>query len=96
MNLTGGIVLFVVIWFMAFLVALQIGPKSQADDGEIVPGTPASAPADLRIKRKVVAATMIAVVLWSVIASVILSGAIGLRDIDWFNQLGDDPAQPEN
>jgi hypothetical protein len=39
---------------------------------------------------------MIAVVLWSVIASVILSGAIGLRDIDWFNQLGDDPARPEN
>lgn len=96
MNLTGGIVLFVVIWFMAFLVALQIGPKSQADDGEIVPGTPASAPSDIRMKRKIVAATMVAVVLWSVIASVILSGAIGLRDIDWFNQLGDDPARPEN
>lgn len=96
MNLTGGIVLFLVIWFMAFLIALQIGPKSQADDGEIVPGTPASAPSEVRMKRKIIAATMVAVVLWSVIASVILSGAIGLRDIDWFNRLGDAPAAPSN
>lgn len=96
MSVTGGIVLFVVIWFMAFLVALQIGPKSQADDGRIVPGTPASAPAEVRLKRKIVATTMVTVVLWSVIASVILSGAIGLRDIDWFNLLGDAPAAPAN
>jgi predicted secreted protein len=89
MNLTGGIVLFAVIWFMVFFVALQIGARSQAEDGEIVPGTPASAPTEVRMKRKVVATTMVAIVLWSVIASVILSGAVTLHDIDWFNRLGD-------
>lgn len=87
MNLTGGIVLFAVIWFLAFFVALQIRPKSQADAGEIVPGTPASAPAEVQLKRKIVATTMIAVILWSVIASVILSGAFSLRDIDWFGRM---------
>lgn len=92
MNLTGGIVLFAVIWFLVFFVALQIRPRSQAEEGEIVPGTPASAPAEVRLKRKVVATTMVTVVLWSVIASVILSGAISLHDIDWFNQLGEKPA----
>ncbi len=96
MNLTGGIVLFVVIWFVAFLVALQIRPRSQADEGEIVPGTPASAPADVRLKRRIVAATMVAVVLWSVIASVILSGAVGLGDIDWFDRLGGDGETPDS
>lgn len=96
MNLTGGIVLFAVIWFMVFFIALQISPRSQAEEGDVVPGTPASAPSEVRLKRKVVATTMIAVVLWSVIASVILSGAIGLRDIDWFDQLGDRPDAPAN
>ena len=88
MNLTGGIVLFAVIWFMVFFIALQIRPKSQADAGEVVPGTPASAPAEVQMKRKIVATTMIAIILWSVIASIILSGAITLRDIDWFGKLG--------
>ena len=96
MNLTGGIVLFAVMWFMVFLVALQIRPRSQADEGEIVPGTPASAPSEVRLKRKIVAATMVTVVLWSVVASVILSGAVTLRDIDWFDQLGDMPDAPAN
>ena len=83
-------------WFMVFLVALQIRPRSQADEGEIVPGTPASAPSEVRLKRKIVAATMVTVVLWSVVASVILSGAVTLRDIDWFDQLGDLPEAPAN
>lgn len=88
MNITGGIVLFAVIWFMVFFIALQIRPKSQADAGDVVPGTPASAPAEVHMKRKVVATTMIAIILWSVIASIILSGAVTLRDIDWFGKLG--------
>ncbi|MCB2128986.1 MAG: DUF1467 family protein [Rhodobacteraceae bacterium] len=87
MNLTGGIVLFAVIWFLVFFIALQIRPNSQADAGTVVPGTPPGAPAAFQMKRKVIATTMITVILWSVIASVILSGAIGLRDIDWFNRM---------
>lgn len=88
MNLTGAIVLFAVIWFMVFFVMLQIRPRSQADAGHVVPGTPASAPADVRIGRKALITTGVAAVLWSVIAAVILSGAVGLADIDWFGRLG--------
>ncbi|PPB79866.1 putative secreted protein [Albidovulum inexpectatum] len=88
MNLTGGIVLFAVIWFMTFLVSLQIGARSQADSGEIVPGTPAGAPASLNLRRKLIVTTIITIILWTIIAAIILSGAIGLRDIDWFNRLG--------
>jgi predicted secreted protein len=95
MNLTGGIVLFAVIWFMVFFIALQIRPKSQADAGEVVPGTPASAPVEVQMKRKVVATTMIAIILWSVIASVILSGAVTLRDIDWFGKLGSEAGESQ-
>ncbi|MCL7464442.1 DUF1467 family protein [Phaeovulum sp. NW3] len=88
MNLTGGIVLFAVIWFMVFFIVLPIRFRSQEEAGEVVPGTPPSAPADAQIGKKARITTLIAIVLWAIIATIILSGMITLRDIDWFNQLG--------
>lgn len=88
MNLTGGIVLFAVIWFMAFLTVLPIRYRSQEEAGAIVPGTPPSAPAEARIGRKAWIATLITVPLWAVIAAVILSGAVTICDIDWFDRIG--------
>jgi predicted secreted protein len=87
MNLTGGIVLFAVIWFMVFFCVLPVRFKSQAEAGEIVPGTPASAPADAQIGRKARITTAITVVLWAVIAYVILSGMVSIYDLDWFGRL---------
>ncbi len=91
MNLTGGIVLFAVIWFITFFIELQIRPDSQEEAGKVVPGTPPGAPANFQLKKKVIWTTMITIVLWSVIASVILSGVITLRDIDWFGRLDSMP-----
>lgn len=88
MNLTGAIVLFAVIWFIVFFVMLQIRPKTQAEAGHVVPGTPASAPADVQIGRKALITTGVTVVVWAALALVILSGMIGLADIDWFDRLG--------
>lgn len=93
MNLTGGIVLFAVIWFLVFFITLQIRPGSQAEAGEIVPGTPPGAPADFKLKRKVVITSAITVVLWGTIATIILSGAVTLRDIDFFGRLGPETTQ---
>ena len=87
MNLTGGIVLFAVIWFMVFFIVLPIRFQSQEDAGSVVPGTPRSAPSEAHIPRKAKITTAIAVVLWAGIAWVILSGKVTLADIDWFNRL---------
>jgi len=87
MNLTGGIVLFAVIWFLVFLIMLQIGARSQADAGDVTPGTPASAPADPQIKRKALIATAITAVLWAIIAAIVLSGVFTIYDLDWFGRL---------
>ncbi len=92
MSITGGLVLFAVIWFLVFFVTLQIRPRSQADGGEVEPGTPPGAPADAQVGRKARIATVVTLAIWAVIAAVILSGAVTIHDLDWFGRLGPAPA----
>jgi predicted secreted protein len=88
MGITSAIVLFAVIWFMVLFIALPIGLRTQGDEGEVVPGTMAGSPANLNMKRKLWIVTGISAVLWVVIAGIILSGAITVRDLDFFGRLG--------
>jgi len=88
MDITSAIVLYVVIWFMTFFVLLPIRIQTQGDLGRIVPGTQAGSPEHHHMKTKAWITTGIAFVLWAIIAWVILSGMITLRDIDMFNRMG--------
>lgn len=90
MGITSGIVLFAVIWFMTFLVIIPLRLQTQGDLGQIVPGTHAGSPEVHNLKRKAWLTTAISAVLWAIIAGVILSGMITVRDIDgWmFNRMG--------
>ncbi|WP_322864958.1 DUF1467 family protein [Aquicoccus sp. G2-2] len=87
MSIVSAVVLYVVIWFMTFLTIIPIRLKTQGDVGEIVPGTHAGAPHEHGLKKKAWIATAIAVVLWILIAGIIFSGVITLRDIDFFHRL---------
>jgi predicted secreted protein len=87
-GITSGIVLFMVIWSMVFFIVLPLRMISQGDTGEIVPGTHSSAPADAQIGRKAKITTYWAVPIWCLIAAVILSGVISVRDIDFFDRMG--------
>lgn len=88
MTITAALVLFAVIWFMTFLIVLPIRIKTQGDVGEIVPGTHAGAPEEHHLKKKAWITTLIAVILWVIIAGIIISGLITVRDFDWMNRLG--------
>ena len=92
MAITSAIVLYAVIWFMVLFLILPLRLVTQGDAGEVVPGTPESAPANLQMGRKLRLATLIATVLWVVIAGVILSGVITVRDFDWLGRLPPAPA----
>lgn len=92
MTITAALVLFSVLWFIVFFVVLQLTPGSQADAGEIVPGTHAGAPADAQIKRKALITTAITTVLFVIIAGIIVSGVISIRDLDVFGRMGPPPA----
>ncbi len=95
MSPTAAIVLFSVIWFMVFFIMLQLPQKTQEDAGDVVPGTHKSAPADPQIGRRARITTVWAVGIWIIIAGVILSGQITIRDLDWFGRMSPPTTQSE-
>jgi len=88
MGVTTGIVLFAVIWFMTFFVVLPIRVRTQGDVGRVVPGTPAGSPENHNLKKKAWITTGIACLLWIVVASTLISGAVTLSDNNMFNRMG--------
>ena len=88
MGITSAIVLFAVVWFMVFFIVLPLRNVTQGDTGDVVPGTPRSAPAQSDVKGKARLTTFIAIPVWAVLATIILSGWIGVRDFDWFDRMG--------
>lgn len=87
MGITSALVLFAVIWSLTFLIVLPIRVKTQGDLGDIVPGTHAGAPEVHNIGKKAKITTGISLVLWAVIATIILSEVISVRDLDWFGRM---------
>jgi predicted secreted protein len=93
MTITAAIVLYSVIWFMVFFVVLPLRMVTQDEAGEVVPGTPRSAPAEAQIGRKAKITTLWATGLFVIIAGVIVSDVISVRDLDWFGRM--DPVAGE-
>ncbi|MRX49357.1 DUF1467 family protein [Paracoccus sp. S-4012] len=81
MSLTGALILYAVLWFLALFVLLPIGHKSQEEAGEVMPGTPPGAPHDPRLGRKALWAAVIAAVLWCGAAYLIVGGVFTREDV---------------
>ena len=87
MSVTAGLVLFVVIWFLTFFVVLPLRLQTQGEAGDVVPGTHAGAPENHHLKKKAIITTIAALVIWAIIATIIITGLIEVRDFDWFNRM---------
>lgn len=88
MGITSALVLYAVIWFMTLLIVLPIRIETQGDRGEVVPGTHSASPEVHHMRAKLRWTTLIAFVLWVIIAGIILSGWITVEDLDWFDRMG--------
>ena len=51
MSLTLGIATYFIIWWTTLFAVLPFGLRTQGEDGNVVPGTPESAPAKPRLGR---------------------------------------------
>lgn len=82
MGVTSGLVLFAVIWSMVFLIALPIRVETQGDLKDVVPGTHAGAPENHHLRKKALWTTVVAAVVWGIVATIILSEWITVDQIE--------------
>lgn len=81
MSWMSAIVLYCSIWAVVFFMVLPFGVTSQAEAGEVEPGTPASAPADAMVARKMLITTGIAAALFAGVFAVVHFHLFSLDDI---------------
>ncbi len=86
MTITAALVLFAVIWFMLLFMALPLGQRSQEEDGVRVAGTPASAPVNPMIGKKMFWVTVLTVLLWVPLCLFIVYGPITIADLDIYGR----------
>ncbi|HBG97656.1 MAG: DUF1467 family protein [Rhodobacteraceae bacterium] len=84
MALTSALVLFAVIWFLCLMIGLQLRITTQAETGEVAPGTPPSAPVNPAMGKRFFWVTVASLAIWAPLCGLILSGWIGIDDIDLF------------
>jgi predicted secreted protein len=87
MAITSALVLYAVLWFLTLLIVIPIRLKTQGDIGEIVHGTHAGAPHEPQMKKRILITSAVAFVLWVIIAYIISSGMLTVRDLDWFGRM---------
>ena len=59
MRLSFAIAIYVVIWWTVLFAILPFGVRTQAEDGEVVPGTAESAPTRPRLLRVLLLTTLV-------------------------------------
>jgi predicted secreted protein len=85
MGWMSGIVLYCSIWAVVFFMVLPHGIVSQHEAGDVEPGTPASAPTEAMIMRKMLITSGIATALFAAVWSVIHFHLLTLDDIPFLS-----------
>lgn len=75
MTFAYGVALYFMIWWITLFAVLPFGVRTQGEAGEVVPGTPASAPDRPALVRVFAINT--------VIATIAFIGVWGVLELDW-------------
>ncbi|MEM9249412.1 MAG: DUF1467 family protein [Pseudomonadota bacterium] len=95
MQVTSALVLLAVIWFTVLFVVLPMNIRTQGEAGDVVPGTPKSAPSDPQLKRKAKLITWISLPIWAIACVIIVTGTITVDDFDLYKRFGPAPIENE-
>jgi predicted secreted protein len=76
MGVAGSIMTYIIVWWLVLFCLLPIGVRSQAENGEIVPGTEPGAPVHTGLFRKAIWATGISFVVWGIMFAVVNYGLL--------------------
>lgn len=76
MAVTTIIAIYFIIWWVVLFAVLPWGVRSQDESGEVVPGTDPGAPAAHRVWIKLVWTTVVASIVFVVLAAIYRAGLI--------------------
>jgi predicted secreted protein len=82
MSLTLGLAIYFIVWWVTLFAVLPFGVRTQGEVGDVVPGTPESAPSNFRLGPIVLATTIVATaifaLIWLEFRTRVLTRALGL------------------
>ena len=79
MSTTLAIALYFVIWWTTLFAVLPIGVRTQGEAGDVVPGTPASAPVKPRVLWVLGVNTLVATVVFAIVWTVVVLGLVPIE-----------------
>ena len=82
MNLALSLALYFIIWWTVLFAILPIGLQTQGEAGEVVPGTPASAPVKPRFLWIIGVNTLVSLVVFLVVRAAVVYQWLPLGTID--------------
>lgn len=80
MSIALGIALYYVIWWLTLFTVLPFGVRTQGEAGQVVAGTPESAPFAFRLIRTLLINTVVAAFVFAFVWTALENDWIGLQD----------------
>jgi len=81
MSFSTSVAIFFIIWWVVLFTVLPWGIRSQAETGEVVPGSDPGAPALPKLKSKLVWTTLVAAIVFAAFQVIYRYRLIGLDDL---------------
>lgn len=86
MSLTSAVAIYFVVWWIVLFAVLPWGYRTQAEVGDVAPGTEPSAPSRFPMLRVVLVTTLVAAVVFACIYGILNSG-LSFDDIPYVRDI---------
>ncbi len=90
MNITSALAIYFVCWWVTLLAVLPLGVRTQGEEGDVVPGTIASAPVKPYMGRKLILASILAFLPWGLIFAIIQFDILSFDDFPFIPEFSND------
>jgi predicted secreted protein len=81
MSFSTSVAIFFIIWWVVLFTVLPWGIRSQAESGEVVPGSDPGAPALPKLKSKLVWTTLVAAIVFAAFQVIYRYRLVSLDDL---------------
>ena len=84
MSLSLSLAIYLIIWWLVLFTVLPIGISTQGEQGDVVPGTPESAPVTPNLRRKFIITTLVSGVVFGIFYGLVAFDMIDINAIPFF------------